>query len=41
MKVERRSDGEIKMALRARLRPTRFLLKMTNIPPSTLSKVME
>lgn len=41
MRVARPSDGEAIMALCVGLRPTRFLLKMTNKPPTTLSKTME
>lgn len=41
MKVVRPSDREAIMALRAGLRPTGFLFKMTNKPPTTLSEIME
>lgn len=40
-RVAKPSDGEIIMALSADLRPTRFLLKMTNKPPVSYAEAME
>lgn len=41
MRVARPNDGDAIMALCAGLRPTKFLLKMTNKPPTSLSETME
>lgn len=41
IKVVRPSDGAAIMALRAGLRPTQFLLKITEEPPTSLSKLLE
>lgn len=41
MKVVRPSDSEAIMTLIAGLRPTRFLLKITDDPPTTLAETME
>lgn len=41
MRVVRPSDGEAIMALRAGLKPTRFLLKITNKPLSSLFEIMK
>lgn len=41
MKISKPTDGAAIMALRAGLRPTRFLEKITDDPPRSLAKMIE